>query len=1516
MLQGSVYDETAPQMAEVDGNRVMVFLTDDGSRDDINRTKLVYSVYDENLDTWSLPEAINDDGTADFYPNLAGDGNNIWLTWHKSKIVFSNDSSIDELLAASEIAVARFDKVTGKFTDIAVLTDNNVLDTQPKIAVNGNNVFVTWIENTANDLFGINGKNNKIMVRQYTDGAWSTPVTLVGGLGAVTDMAAGYLGGNARVAYITDADNDLTTFVDRNLTVTDLTGTVTNSPASTKLVSNPSFSTINNESVLSWYETGMSWEEDEDGENYEYLEAGNIRYLTAGGQVKKLFDEADMMTDNYKIINDGAGNSAVIYPGQEDETGFIFAKLYNAGQWGKAFKLAKTGNFARFFDSVWQSSGEFYLAFNNSRIDIGGEDDDVLFREKNDLCVMKVAPAANIALADVLYSDEDVRLGEKLPISLDIENIGGIPINSVLIKTNDETVSTCGLAGGLLTGEQATLEFELDIPANMPKETDFTLSVEPSNAEDADPSDNSRTITLGHTNLILSLDKEYNDDNTVKVIANVENDSDYIANTKLLVYRGDLEGDLIETIEMGEITSRQSMSREFDFNPYRLIPKGEEYETLYFEIVSDKYELYSANKSDFVVIFANNAGGYGSNGEFLAPIDDPDLGAIKIYTAQDLDNVRNDLSGSYVLMNDLDLADFKGGQWAPIGSNTSTDRFTGTFDGQGYLIKNLTITGGANQYVGLFGYAGNATIKNVGLEGSNINISTTYGGGICGYIISDTVINNCYNAGPVSSGRYAGGICSYANSGTISNCYSTGEVLASSPSSYSWAGGICGFSSGSIVNCYNTGDITSYSSYAPISNAIIYSYAGGICAEIDGEDTVISDCHNTGNIYAYAFSSNEISPYAGGICGAGRYVLISNCYNAGIVSTPYGDGYAGGISGWLLDHSISNCYNSGDVFSANAGGIYGGAAIHAPNSVINCYNSGNVSAFHYAGGIYGKSSGNGSVSNCLVLSPRIDGELGSYPIGFPDPIEPTLKINNLALLGISGISIDDSNDRISLAEAKSQATYEDLGWDFENTWRMDPDYDYPQLKGVEFKRPPTGFNVSGRIKSYDPNNSTIICLRQDNEERYTITLNGTGGYSQIEQEFCFEGVDPGRYDLVITKDAHTKFTVQNLKVDNNDLDLSEDSRPEVKLMILRCGDINGDGLINDADLTLLWRAGNYNKKANEADNRACDLNGDGLINDADLTILWLAYNYNRGEIVIQPEIALSLNLSASNLNAQAAGDKFTVGVTSNTGWSVSSNVTWATAGKNSGSGNEEFTIKVDPNTFTSTRTALITVKADSGSSDKISYIIVNQAAFGPIDPSLDLSPKNISATDKGGAYSIDVTSNTGWTVSSNVTWAKTGISNGSGNDDLLITVDPNPAATTRTALITVKTTYGSGDKTDHIMINQDSAGVIIPDLDLSSGNVSAQGEGDTISIGVTSNTSWSVSANVTWTRIDSATGAQNGDITISVDPNNTSGTRTALITVKTTSGSDDVSRYLIITQPPAALGYPVAINSVFPALIF
>ncbi|MCL1873778.1 MAG: S-layer homology domain-containing protein [Clostridiales bacterium] len=417
------------------------------------------------------------------------------------------------------------------------------------------------------------------------------------------------------------------------------------------------------------------------------------------------------------------------------------------------------------------------------------------------------------------------------------------------------------------------------------------------------------------------------------------------------------------------------------------------------------------------------ADGYSETGKFLAPIEAPDPAAIEIYDADGLDNMRKNLSGSYVLMNDIDLSGFNGGQWVPIGDNIASgnrSRFTGTFDGQGHVIENLTIIAdGLYECAGLFGATSGAIIKNLGLEGSNISIS---------YALSE-----------------AGGICGISSNSYIFNCYNTGNISSTSSIYPSFAGGICGGSAAFISNCYNTGNILSNSSYYS-------SYAGGIC----GDNTAsVSNCYNTGNISSSSFSNASFS-------------------------------FAGGISGYSLG-LISNCYSTGNISSSSS-------SPSASSSTLAC-----------AGGIC--SASYASISNCVVLSNQIYAENISYPsrirsylISYGDD-----KTDNLARKGVGGNAIDDSDERIELADAKKQLIYEALGWDFDDIWYMVVDHDYPQLRNMP--KPTDGYTVgfeAGNHGKMDPSSASEKVAEGKTVKNVPEIAPGTG-YTHIGWKSNFGG---------------------------------------------------------------------------------------------------------------------------------------------------------------------------------------------------------------------------------------------------------------------------------------------------------------------------------------------------------------------------------------------------------------------------
>ena len=159
-----------------------------------------------------------------------------------------------------------------------------------------------------------------------------------------------------------------------------------------------------------------------------------------------------------------------------------------------------------------------------------------------------------------------------------------------------------------------------------------------------------------------------------------------------------------------------------------------------------------------------------------------------------------------------------------------------------------------------------------------------------------------------------------------------------------------------------------------------------------------------------------------------------------------------------------------------------------------------------------------------------------------------------------------------------------------------------------------GVTVSGKITSYNPGNATTIQLKQGDTVKYSTTIAKTTGSGQVTQNFSFNAVAPGTYDLVVTKSAHLKYTVKNITVGNAPLDLTAHSNAAIRNIMLPAGDVNGDGTINSKDLNEIWSPANYLKNVTDAGvNPLADLNGDGTINSKDLNIVWKAENYLKSE---------------------------------------------------------------------------------------------------------------------------------------------------------------------------------------------------------------------------------------------------------------------------------------------------------------
>ena len=226
-------------------------------------------------------------------------------------------------------------------------------------------------------------------------------------------------------------------------------------------------------------------------------------------------------------------------------------------------------------------------------------------------------------------------------------------------------------------------------------------------------------------------------------------------------------------------------------------------------------------------VFNNTVSGSGTitGGIFNTPMtgSGTETDPYQISTAEQLKLFRDIVNGAggqtqnrgayAVLTADIDL---NNESWTPIGPDRDS-AYTGTFDGQGHTVKNLSVTVNVQSgRAGLFGCVKDGTIRKLTVAGS-VSCTANQGwcGGIAGYAMDET-IENCASLCTVSctgiDARVGGivGLVDY-NSRTliIRDCYNIGKITGRSDNGSGDAGGICGFyMNGKISNCYNVGEIT------------------------------------------------------------------------------------------------------------------------------------------------------------------------------------------------------------------------------------------------------------------------------------------------------------------------------------------------------------------------------------------------------------------------------------------------------------------------------------------------------------------------------------------------------------------------------------------------------------------------------------------------------------------------------------------------------------------------------------
>jgi len=262
-------------------------------------------------------------------------------------------------------------------------------------------------------------------------------------------------------------------------------------------------------------------------------------------------------------------------------------------------------------------------------------------------------------------------------------------------------------------------------------------------------------------------------------------------------------------------------------------------------------------------------------------------------------------SGRYALANDYDASVDGQYERSPVATE-----LTGTFEGLGHMISNLSIeSGGA---AALF-FKASGTMRDVGLQNVDI-VANNDAASLLAEDDAATIIG-CYATGSVSGlvAYYfatAGGLVATTSTagGTIIRSHAKVSVRLED-ATWGGAGGLVGVSSGlNITLSYASGHVSGYKT----------GYAGGLVGVMNGGS--ISQSFATGRVRA---SKGGV---AGGLVGHGENSSIQDSYATGAV---HGGAYIGGFAAGFYNLIVHASYSIGVVEGggkhANPGGFVGGA---------------------------------------------------------------------------------------------------------------------------------------------------------------------------------------------------------------------------------------------------------------------------------------------------------------------------------------------------------------------------------------------------------------------------------------------------------------------------------------------------------------------------------------------------------------------------------------------------------------
>ena len=540
ILISQVYPGADPSFESLGGNNILVsYLSTVPDRNKTNRLAVYYIYYDSETGKWTAPEIADKNATLDGIHNLYNDGTNAYLVYTSSDTALPEDADISSVTPHMGLYVRNFDKETKKFGEAAKLSENGKYVSD--IAMNTVNGVPTliWVQSSNPKAFG-NHNENEIAVSRFKDGKWSEPELVVTGSSCIGDVTVGTIGGEEKILYFYDNDNDPSTYDDYTLTYAG--GGV----LATGMISYLNFVDLPYGRYPIWFENGC------------------IMQLTESGK--------SVIADGVGYASDLESNGSVIYYVKETDDGgsAVYGLRYIGDKYSEPFTVVRSKGEIRDLDT---SGNSILYTESISNIESATEESgltdvsSIKLKEKDDFWY-------SVELKDVEVVTEEMIPGEDADIDLTVFNDSSNILSNFGVTFTDaegNTVHSEDVECGIGPGETAVVRVRLPVPEKL---KDLPVSVKISGIKDNTGmiDSNKKAVDMSSYELSVGAGSVIIDGESMFEVT-VTNDSRLETSARIEIT--DMEGNPVHTEKTDTLGGKEEKTVYID--PALLLPEGEDF---------------------------------------------------------------------------------------------------------------------------------------------------------------------------------------------------------------------------------------------------------------------------------------------------------------------------------------------------------------------------------------------------------------------------------------------------------------------------------------------------------------------------------------------------------------------------------------------------------------------------------------------------------------------------------------------------------------------------------------------------------------------------------------------------------------------------------------------------------------------------------------------------------------------------------------------------------------------------